>query len=108
LAYNEIKTQGFNSFTRVQDILSPHHVLSADINVFPMRTQFANISALVPQTASSDYNQKGVSAGIADLHSFNSGALLRIALRYTRFDSNAHGQGSADMLINPRAGVGIF
>src|SRR5712664_1872781 len=81
---NEIKTQGFNSFTRVQAILSPQHVLSADINVFPMRTQFANISALVPQTASSDYNQKGVSAGISDFHSFHSGALLRIALRYTR------------------------
>jgi hypothetical protein len=105
---NEIKTQGFNSFTRVQDVLSPHHVLSGDINVFPMRTQFANISALVPQTASSDYNQKGVSAGIADLHSFNSGALLRIALRYTRFDSNAHGQGSADMLINPEGWSGNF
>jgi len=40
---------------------------------FPMRTQFANISALVPQTASSDYNQKGVSAGISDLHSFKLG-----------------------------------
>src|SRR5713226_609452 len=105
---NEIKTQGFNSFTRVQAILSPQHVLSADINVFPMRTQFANISALVPQTASSDYNQKGVSAGISDLHSFHSGALLRIALRYTRFDSNAHGQGPAEMLINPEGWGGNF
>src|SRR5882762_4259921 len=106
--HNEIKTQGFNSFTRIQAILSPQHLLSADINVFPMRTQFANISALVPQTASSDYNQKGLSAGISDLHSFNSGALLKIAFRYTRFDSNAHGQGSADMLINPEAWGGNF
>jgi hypothetical protein len=106
--HNEIKTQGFNSFTRIQAILSPQHVLSADINVFPMRTQFANITALVPQTASSDYNQKGVSAGISDLHSFNSGALLKIAFRYTRFDSNAHGQGSADMLINPEGWGGNF
>ena len=105
---NEIKKQGFNSFTRVQAILSPHHVLSADINVFPMRTQFANITALVPQTASSDYNQKGVSAGISDLHTFNSGASLRIALRYTRFDSNAHGQGPAEMLINPEGWGGNF
>ncbi len=105
---NEIKTQGFNSFTRVQAILSPQHVLSVDINIFPMRTQFANISALVPQTASSDHNQKGVSAGISDLHSFKSGALLRTALRYTRFDSNAHGQGSADMLINPEGWSGNF
>jgi len=55
----------------------------------------------VPQSASSDYDQKGVSAGISDFHSFHSGALLRIALRYTRFESNAHGQGPADMLVNP-------
>jgi hypothetical protein len=105
---NEIKSQGFNSFTRVQAILSPQHVFNADVNVFPMRTQFANITALVPQSASSDYNQKGISAGVSDLHSFNSGALLRIALRYTRFNSNAHGQGSADMLINPEGWAGNF
>ena len=105
---NEIKSQGFNSFTRVQAILSSQHVFNADVNVFPMRTQFANITALVPQTASSDYDQKGVSAGISDLHSFRSGALLRIALRYTRFESNAHGQGAADMLVNPEGWDGNF
>src|SRR5467141_1294724 len=105
---NEIKSQGFNSFTRVQAVLSPQHVLNAEVNVFPMRTQFANITALVPQTASSDYDQKGVSAGISDLHSFRSGALLRMALRDTRFDSNAHGQGPADMLVNPEGWDGNF
>jgi len=105
---NEIKSQGFNSFTRVQAVLSPQHVFNADVNVFPMRTQFANITALVPQTASSDYDQKGVSAGVSDLHSFRSGALLRIALRYTRFESNARGQGPADMLINPEGWAAIF
>jgi len=105
---NEIKSQGFNSFTRVQAILSPQHVLNADVNVFPMRTEFANITALIPQTASSDYDQKGISAGLSDIHSFSSGALLRIALRYTRFDSNAHGQGPAHMLINPENWGGNF
>src|SRR6267154_2140057 len=105
---NEIKSQGFNSFTRVQAVLSPQHVFNADVNVFPMRTEFANITALVPQTASSDYDQKGVSAGVSDLHSFRSGALLRIALRYTRFESNAHGQGPADMLVNPEGWGGNF
>ncbi len=105
---NEIKSQGFNSFTRVQAVLSPQHVFNADVNVFPMRTEFANITALVPQTASSDYNQKGVSAGISDLHSFRSGALLKIALRYTRFQSNARGQGPADMLVNPEGWEGNF
>jgi|SRR5690349_13894135 len=106
--HNEIKTQGFNSFTRLQAILSSHHVLNADLNVFPMRTQFANITALVPQSASSDYDQKGVSVGVSDLRSFDSGALLRTTFRYTRFDSNAHGQGPADMLIDPEQWGGNF
>src|SRR5712671_1648252 len=54
---NEIKSQGFNSFTRVQAILSSQQVFNADVNVFPMCTEFANITALVPQTASSDFNK---------------------------------------------------
>jgi hypothetical protein len=105
---NEIKRQGFNSFTRLQAILSTHDVLSADVNVFPMRTQFANITALIPQTASSDYDQKGVSAGIAEVHSFGSGALLRLPFRYTRFDSNGHGQGTEDLLLTPENWGGNF
>src|SRR5260370_23231577 len=105
---NEIKSQGFNSFTRVHAILSPPPLFIADVSDLPIRTEFANITALVPQPASSDYDQKGVSAGVSDLHSFRSGALLRIALRYTRFESNAHGQGPADMLVNPEGWEGNF
>jgi Carboxypeptidase regulatory-like domain len=106
--HNEIKRQGFNSFTNFQAILSPDHVLNVDVNVFPMRTQFADLRALVPQTASSDYNQKGVSIGVADLHNFSDGQLLRIGFRYTRFDSNARGQGFADMLVTPDGWGGNF
>src|SRR5260370_16797413 len=79
-----------------------------DVNVFPMRTLFADLRALVPQTASSDYNQKGVSIGVSDLHNFGSDQLLRIGFRYTRFDSNARGQGFADMLLTPDDSAGNF
>ena len=106
--HNEIKRQGFNSFTSLQAILSPSHVLNVDVNVFPMRTQYANLRALIPQTAASDYNQKGVSIGVSDLHNFGSDQLLRIGFRYTRFDSNARGQGFADMLVTPDGWGGNF
>jgi hypothetical protein len=106
--HNEIKRQGFNSFTSFQAILSPAHVVNVDVNVFPMRTQFANLRALIPQTAASDYNQKGVSIGVSDLHNFGSDQLLRIGFRYTRFDSNARGQGFADMLLTPDGWAGNF
>src|SRR5215472_1859666 len=106
--YNETKRQGFNTLTSFQAVLSPRHLLSVSVNGFSNRTQFADISALVPQTASSDEGQQGVSLGVADSYQFSSGALLSTIFRYTRFDSNAHGQGPEEMLITPEGWGGNF
>jgi len=105
---NEIKKQGFNSYSTLQAIVSPKQVVTVTLNVFPQRTQFANITALIPQTASSDYDRKGASVSLSDAYTFSSGALFRMALNYTRFDSNAHGQGSEAMLLTPDGWDGNF
>jgi hypothetical protein len=105
---NEIKKQGFNSYSTLQAILSPQQVVTVTLNVFPQRTQFANITALIPQTASSDYDRKGASVSLSDVYSFSSGALFHMVLNYTRFDSNAHGQGSEAMLLTPEDWGGNF
>ena len=106
--HNETKRQGFDTLTSFQAVLSPRHLLSVNVNGFSNRTQFADISALVPQTASSDEGQRGVSLGAADSYQFSSGALLSTIFRYTRFDSNAHGQGPKEMLITPEGWGGNF
>jgi len=106
--HNEIKKQGFNSYSTLQAIVSPKQVVTVTLNVFPQRTQFANITALIPQTASSDYDRKGASVSLSDAYTFSSGALFRMALNYTRFDSNAHGQSSDPMLLTPDGWGGNF
>jgi Carboxypeptidase regulatory-like domain/TonB dependent receptor len=106
--YNETRTRSATSFTEFQAILSPHHVLDVNVNAFPLRRRFADIDALIPQTASSNYNQNGVSLGISDSYQWNSGALLNTVLRYTRFYSDAEGQGVANMLITPEGWGGNF
>jgi len=98
---NEIKTRSITSFTNLQVLLSPRHVLNFHVNTFPLELDFANINALIPQTASTSYGRSGVSAGFSDSYQFGSGALLNTLVRYTRFDSNAHGQGPLDMEISP-------
>jgi hypothetical protein len=105
---NETKQQGFDSLSNFQVILSPQHLLTVTVNGFSNRRQFADISALVPQTASSDDGQRGVSIGAADTYQFSSGALLSTVFRYTRFDSNAHGQGPEEMVISPEGWGGNF
>jgi hypothetical protein len=105
---NETKLQGFDTYTSLQAILSPHHLLSVSVNGFSNRKQFADITALIPQTASSDEGQRGASIGATDSYQFSSGAMLNTIFHYTRFDSNAHGQGPEDMLISPEGWGGNF
>ena len=106
--YNETRTRSVTSFTQFQVILSSHHLVDINVNAFPLRRRFADIDTLVPQTASSNYNQNGVSVGISDSYQWNSGALLNTVVRYTRFISDAEGQGVADMLITPEGWGGNF
>jgi hypothetical protein len=102
------KKQGFNSFSTVEAVISPKQTLTATLNVFPLRHQFVDINALVPQPTSNDLNQKGESVGVSDKYVFDSGAFLNMFAQYTRFDSNARGQGPADMLITPEGRGGNF
>jgi Carboxypeptidase regulatory-like domain len=106
--HNETKTQGFDSFTIFQAILSPQHLLTVKVNVFPLRTQFADINALVPQTASSDFGERGVWISGGDSYQFNSGALLATQFTYLKFDGYAHGQGPVNMVITPDGWGGNF
>ena len=106
--YNETRTRSATSFTEFQAILSAHHLISVNVNAFPLRRRFADIGALIPQTASSNYNQNGVSVGISDSYQWTSGALLNTVVRYTRFDSDGEGQGVADMSITPEGWGGNF
>lgn len=105
---DETRKQGFNALTGLEAVLSPKHLLFVTANTFSIRTQFADISALVPQSASADDGVRGVSLGANDSYQFTSGALLSTMFRYTRFDSNAHGQGPEDMLITPEGWGGNF
>jgi hypothetical protein len=105
---DEIKTRSVTSFTQFRYLISTRHLVDVDLNFFPLRRQFANINALVPQSASSDYGQSGVSVGISDSYQFGSGELLNTVFRYTKFDSHAHGQGPEDMEVTPEGWGGNF
>jgi len=105
---NETTNRTATSFTQVQMILSPKHLLNMNVNVFPTGVEFANINTLVPQSASTSYKRTGVSVGLSDAYQFSSGAILNTVVRYTRFDSSAYGQGPADMQITPAGWGGNF
>ena len=105
---NETIIQGAGALTSVEAILSQRHLLNVNLNLFLQRVEFANINALVPQTASSNNGQHGFSVGATDSYQLASGMVMSTVFRYTRFDSNARGQGPADMLVTPQGWGGNF
>src|SRR5580692_9874280 len=102
------KKQGFNTFTTVEYILSPKQIVTLTVNAFPLRTRYVGINALVPEPAANDLNQKGVAIHLSDKYQLDSGAIFSVISQYTRFDSNAHGEGLDDMLITPQGWGGNF
>ncbi len=105
---NEIKTEGFTSFTSFQYIFGPNHLFTLNSNFFPLRHEFADINALIPQSASSNYGQRGFALAGTDRYLLTSGAVATTLFQFTKFDSYAHGQGPLDMLVTPNGYGGNY
>jgi hypothetical protein len=82
--------------------------VTANLKVFPLREQYANIDSFIQQSASSDYAQSGFSVGSTDRYMFSNGGVLTTLFQYTDFDSYARGQGSQDMVLTPDNWEGDF
>jgi hypothetical protein len=105
---NLTNIEGVNSFTNFQYIVSPQHLITVNVHAFPSHIQFDNIDSLIPQSASSDYGQSGLSVGINDRRVFTSGGLMTSTFQGTYFSSYGRGQGFADMLITPEGYGGNY
>src|SRR5207245_7950179 len=95
------KKQGFSTFSTFEAILSKTRVVTLTVNAYPLRVQHAEINALVPQPASNDLDQKGVTVGLTDRYQFSSGAIFSTVAQYTRFEdrkstrlTSSHGSSS--------------
>jgi Carboxypeptidase regulatory-like domain/TonB-dependent Receptor Plug Domain len=106
--FNETEVYAFDSFTNLQWILSPKHLVNFNLNDFASTNLYANIDSLIPQSASVDFRRRGVSFGFSDAYQFDSGMVLTTVVRYINFYTDAHGQGSEQMTINPEGWGGNY
>ncbi|HLJ22745.1 MAG TPA: TonB-dependent receptor [Candidatus Acidoferrales bacterium] len=106
--FNETFVYAFDSFTNLQWILSPKHLINLNLNLFQSSNLDANIDALIPQTASVNFKRRGGSLGFTDSYQFDSGMLLTTVFRYTNFYTAAHGHGLLDQTINPEGWGGNY
>jgi hypothetical protein len=106
--FNETYVYAFDSFTNVQWIVSPKHLMNFNLNLFDSTNLYANISSLIPQSASVNFRRRGGSFGYSDSYQFDSGMLLTTVFRYTNFYTYAYGHGGQDLTINPEGWGGSY
>jgi hypothetical protein len=106
--FNETYVYAFDSFTNLQWVLSPKHLLNFNLNIFQSSNLYVNIDSLIPQSASVNFRRWGGSFGFSDAYQFNSGIFLTTVVRYTNFYTGARGQGLAEMTMNPEGWGGNY
>ncbi len=106
--FNETDVYAFDSFTNLQWILSPKHLINFNLNDFSSTNLYANINSLIPQSASVNFRRRGVAFGFSDAYQFDSGMVLTTVVRYINFYTDAHGQGAEQMTINPEGWGGNY
>lgn len=104
----EIKLKSFDSFTRLDGVLSSRHLLGGLVVMFPRTVEYLTMDTFRPPEVAPNFLQGGASAGIQDRFAFSSTMFLESTLAYRKFEVNVDPQGAAPMVYTPSTQRGNF
>jgi Carboxypeptidase regulatory-like domain len=106
--FNQRKTQGFNSFSQVDFVLSDKQLITATVHVAPYRQQNVNIGYFNPEPVTPDASTHDITTTLADKWTVGEGDLFENTLSYTRFTAGTWAKGPLDMTITPTGNFGDY
>ena len=104
---NQKKQEGINSFSQLDWVKSPTHLITATVHVAPQRLEFVNMNYFNPRETTPDAGTHNYTATVSDHLSWRGG-LLDNTLSLKRFDANVWGKGPADLNISPSGNSGNY
>jgi len=104
----EIELKSFDSFTRVDTVVSARHTLGGGLIMFPREITRATMSTFRPPEVTPDFNQSGWSAGTVDRLALAPDAVLETTLSGRRFEINVNTDGRLPMVFAPQTASGSF
>lgn len=90
----EIELKSFDSFTRIDTVLSARHTLGGGLIAFPREIDRATMSTFRPPETTPEFHQTGFSTGLVDRFAIAPDIILETTLsgRYFEIDVNTDGQ----------------
>jgi hypothetical protein len=106
-----INLTSFDSFTRIDGVISPDHSLGALMVTFPRRIEHLSMDTFRPTEVTPDLRQRGVSVGVQDRYAWAAGAVLETTVAARRFRTSVgaddESQGMA-MIYTPDGQAGRY
>jgi hypothetical protein len=98
----------FDSYTRLDAVLSSRHALTAGVIYFPRRITHATLSTFRPPEATPKFTQEGLSAGVVDRVILTDRMVLESTFAVRGFEVDQKTDGDGAMVYAPQTQSGTF
>ena len=104
----QLGVDSFDSFTRLDAVLSSRHSLTGGVIYFPRKITNATLSTFRPEETTPKFTQEGFSAGAVDRLILSAHAVLESTLAVRTFEVDQKTQGELPMTYAPQGQSGNF
>ena len=104
----EIGLTSFDSFTRIDGVLSPRHTLGGLVVIFPREIEHLTMTTFRPPEVTPEFNQSGTSVGVQDRFALSPTMVLESTLAGRWFEINVNTHGRQPMIYTPETQQGSF
>jgi hypothetical protein len=104
----EIKMRSFDSFTRIDTVVSSRHTLGGGLITFPRAVDHLTMNTFRPPETTPELNQHGWSLGGLDRFAIAPDIVLESTLAGRWFEMHINGDGESPMVYAPQSQRGAF
>jgi hypothetical protein len=103
-----IGLKSFDSFTRIDGIVSPRHTLGGTAVIFPRRIEHLTMNTFRPPDVTPELNQEGLSIGVQDRFAISETMVLESTVAGRWFEMDVNTEGRQPMIYTPETQQGSF
>jgi hypothetical protein len=103
-----ITLRSFDSFSRVDGVLSTRHTLGGGAVIFPREIERVSMNTFRPPDVTPDFNQSGLSTGLVDRFAIAPDIVLESTFSGRWFEINVNTDGQLPMTYSPEIQSGSF
>lgn len=104
----EIELTSFDSFTRIDSVVSTRHSLGGVVVTFPRKIEHLTMNTFRPPETTTDFTQRGTSMGLQDRFAISPTMVLESALAARWFEVELNAAGVEPMAYTPDTEQGSF